>query len=188
MIVSKAYHVHHSIWMFLFPVITLILSITSLFLSYIYFDDTIPLPFIIMLNIFLAFCVFEPLNHSFSLFFFLGLFYLVSIGIVVLPIWRGIKYWRDKCYVFKDHLILKTGVVTFTKMNVPLKDIAVIQYRTGIYGRFFEYGDLYFYLNNGKSYYIRYVESPADVCEVLMDFVNAAKLKPVTKEGVAHEG
>lgn len=187
MIAPKVYYVHHSIWMLLFPLITLFFSITSFVLSFIYFGETIPLAFIVLLDIFLLLCVVEPLNHSFSLFFFLALFYFVSVGIVVLPIWRGIKYWRDKCYVFKNHLFLKSGVVSFTKMNVALKDIAVIQYRTGLYGRLFNYGDLYFYLNNGESYYIRYVQSPADTCEVLMDFVNAAKVTPVVKEGDVHE-
>ena len=182
MAAPSTYHVSHSIWMIVFPLIALFLSVISLVVSFIFWGEDINFIFPLILNFLLFLCVLEPLNHSFSLFFFLGLFYFVSVGIVILPIWRCIKYYRDFCYVSKGRIVLKSGLCPVTKFDVPLKNVATVQCRMGVYGHFLDYGDLYFYMNDGTSYYFRYVSDAKDVCEVLNNFVQYAKSPKLPKE------
>ena len=157
--------IKHSPWMIYFPFILFVSSFFATFGELFTDNETILQIAYFLFNGIIIFCVLEPLNHSFFLFVKLGLLYESMIGIVLLPVWRIIKYSNDTFYVSGDRLKIVSGAFLKTRKNIPADMISEISVKQEIYGRCFNYGDILMHLKDGSVFTYRYVRSPVEAVQ-----------------------
>lgn len=173
---------HHHLSMILFPSVLLGISLLSTALST---PQGHMSTFVGGLIIFImGICLYEPLEHGFSLWVSLSLIFLASLYIpffgilllVFLPIWRIIKYFRDFCFISDNVLSFQSGVVLLTKKKMERDNLALVSCKQGFFGSILHYGDLTFYSRDGHSFTYRYVRNPKSHRDSLQLWIEGGSL------------
>lgn len=159
---------HHPA-MIIFPVLLLGVSFLSTWISLLpegpgRFASVLE----ILVTAIMLVCLYEPLEHGLALWLaltllFLGALYVPVLGILFLfflPIWRCIKFFRDRCMIGNQVLSLSSGAIRVTGYQLERKELALVTCRQGFLGSIFHYGDLTFFTKKGLSLTYRYVKNP----------------------------
>lgn len=98
-----------------------------------------------------------------------ALYHLVLIVLQLVTIIYLFVKWYISYYVVSDtHLTKKTGLLVKRDKVVNYGNVRVVNYKQGVLGRIFNYGDIVFEMvGGGDDLIVKGIESPSSIVEII---------------------